>query len=188
MNPRGRPKGENRDSPLWKPPSRKDLAASRGELDLFNIQLLADCKEHIPALSQLWFDELGQKWIPNASIERAQVVYQTHLNKDQLPLTWVAIYQDHPIGMVSLRSNDGIREGLMPWLGSLIIHPDYRRQKIGEKLIEVTKENAKKMGYQTLYLFALDLTIPTWYTKLGWESIGVDQLYHHPVTVMKINL
>src|SRR3990167_9768790 len=34
MNPRGRPNGENRDSPLWKPPSRKDPAASRGELDL----------------------------------------------------------------------------------------------------------------------------------------------------------
>ena len=41
MKPRAKPNGENRPelvegSPLWKPPSRKDPAAFRGELFLLN--------------------------------------------------------------------------------------------------------------------------------------------------------
>jgi hypothetical protein len=44
------------------------------------------------------------------------------------------------------------------------------------------------MGYNILYLLAFDPTIPSWYAKLGWESIGNDELFGHQVTVMSINL
>lgn len=152
------------------------------------IKLLVDCKEHIPLLAELWFNELGKQWIPNTSVERAKQTYETHTNRNKLPLTYVALDENKPIAMASLRDNDGIRDDLTPWLGSLIVHPDYRRQGIGEILIELTKQHAKRLGYKKLYLFALDPTIPTWYTKLDFKEIGTDKLYHHPVTVMEINL
>jgi GNAT superfamily N-acetyltransferase len=152
------------------------------------VQLLAACPQHVPELAKLWFNELGQQWIPNASVERAEQTYMTHLNHDTMPLTYVAVHKGHPIGMVSLRDNDGILEGVTPWLGSLIVNPDYRSQGIGEILIDITKQRAKAMGYNKLYLFALDKTIPDWYAKLGWKYKGMDALYHHPVTVMDIDL
>lgn len=152
------------------------------------IKLLADCKEHLPQLATLWYNEIGKQWIPNASTERALKTYQEHLNSDSLPLTYVVMANDQAIAMGSLRDNDGIREDLTPWLGSLIVHPDYRRKGIGEALIGLIKAEAKQMGHSSLYLLTLDPNIHLWYEQLGWELIGMDKLYHHPVRVMKIDL
>lgn len=154
----------------------------------FKINLLGEHPEYIPALSELWFNELGKQWIPNASVERANQTFQSHLNTDQLPMTFVAVHEGKPIAMASLRDNDGIREDLTPWLGTLIVHPDYRNQGVGELLINITKYCAKSFGFEKIYLLALDKTIPDWYEGLGWKMIGKDKLYHHPVTVMEIDL
>lgn len=151
-------------------------------------KLLADCPEQIPALAQLWLSEIGTSWIPNASLEGAIETYLTHLNRKTMPLTFVALHDGVAVAMASLRDNDGIREDLTPWLGSLIVDPAYRRQGLGEYMIELTIQHAKKLGFAKLYLFALDQTIPEWYQKLGWATIGTDQLYHHPVTVMQLTI
>lgn len=152
------------------------------------IKLLVQCPEHIPSLAQLWFDEIGRHWIPNASLEHAEKTYTAHMNSERLPLTLVAVLNGKPIGMASLRENDGIREDLTPWLGSLIVHPDYRRQGVGEELINLVKDRARQMGFEKLYLLALDPGIPEWYKRLGWTYIDTDKLYHHPVTVMEIEV
>lgn len=151
-------------------------------------ELLADCSHHIPQISELWFKELGQEWVPNASAAKAEKYYSTHLNRDDLPLTWVALSGDQPIAIASLRTEDGIRKDLAPWLGSLVVHPDYRGQGLGEKLIDLIKQQAREMGYEKLYLFTLHPTIPNWYAKLGWKSIAVDKFFNHPVTVMESKL
>jgi predicted N-acetyltransferase YhbS len=153
-----------------------------------DIKLLAQCPQQLKTLAELWYSELGQHWIPNASVERAEKTFQSHLNIDNLPLTFVALNENRAVGMCSLRENDGIREDLTPWLGSLIVAPSHRRQKIGEQLIDRIKQAAKQKGHALLYLFALDASIPTWYETLGWKKIGMDKLYHHPVTVMQIEL
>ncbi|HEV2524083.1 MAG TPA: GNAT family N-acetyltransferase, partial [Gammaproteobacteria bacterium] len=104
------------------------------------------------------------------------------------PMTFVALDNDQPVGMASLRENDGIQPDRTPWLGSLVVDPAYRKQKIGEKLIDVVKQRAALLGYPKLYLLAFDETISTWYTSLGWKSIGTDELFGHSVAVMDINL
>ena len=148
------------------------------------IKLLAECQEYIPQLAVLWYKEISRHWVSNASIDRAEQNLIMHLNLNLMPLTFVALYQEKPIGMVSLRENDGIRPDLTPWLGSLVVDPDHRRCKLGEKLIEVVKNQAKIFGYDKLYLLAFDKTISTWYSKLGWVGVGSDQLFGHPVDVM----
>jgi len=111
-----------------------------------------------------------------------------HMNNEQLPITFVALSNDQPIGMVSLRENDGVQPNRVPWLGSLVVDPMHRNQRVGEQLIEAAKQRAYTLGYQKLYLLAFDPAIPSWYEKLGWTSIGTDQLFGHSVTVMDINL
>lgn len=103
-------------------------------------------------------------------------------------MTFVATSNGKPIGMNSLRKTDGIQPDLTPWLGSLLVHPAYRRCKIGEALINEIKRQALLLGYKKMYLFAFDTTIPNWYKTLGWGKIGTDQMFNHPVTVMSINL
>lgn len=150
----------------------------------FDYQLLADCPEHIPALSQLYFEELGHPWVPGADLARAQASFQEHLHRDTLPLTLVALHGNIPIGMASLRDNDGIRDDLSPWLGSLVVDPDYRRRGVARSLITNILQLAHGMGYAHVYLFALDPTLPAWYNLLGWREIAKDEFRQRPVTVM----
>lgn len=149
---------------------------------------LIDCQEHLPALAELWYKEISRQWVPGASIERAQRQLVEHLNHDKLPLGYVALQDKQAIGMAFLRENDGVRPDLTPWLGSLIVHPQYRRQKLGETLIEQIKTEARDRGYEVLYLLAFDPTIPQWYASLGWQGIGEDRLFGHRIALMKINL
>ncbi len=126
--------------------------------------------------------------MPDVSIERVKQRFVEHLNDESIPLTFIVLFNDKPVGMCSLRENDGIRPDLMPWLGSLVVDPDYQKQGIGKQLINATKEKAKQLGFKQLFLFAFDPTIPEYYQKLGWQKIGIDQFKGHPVTVMEINL
>lgn len=155
---------------------------------MMQIELLADYSEHIPELAKLWYEELSRHWNPQATIEKATQLLINHINKEQLPLAFVAFCDNQPIGMACLRDTDGIRPSDTPWLGSLVVHPNYRGSKVGETLINKVKNVAKSLGYPTLYLLAFDLTLPNWYTRLGWKFTGHDKLLGHPVTVMSIDL
>ena len=155
---------------------------------MIKIDLLKNNPGAIDSLAQIWHQVLGSKWVPDIPIERVKQRFVEHLNYDSIPLTFVALFNDKPVGMCSLRENDGIRPDLMPWLGSLVVAPDYQKQGIGEKLINATKEKAKQLGFEQLFLFAFDPTIPEYYQKLGWQKIGSDQFKEHPVTVMEISL
>ncbi len=155
---------------------------------MIKIDLLKNNPHTIDSLAQIWHQVLGSIWVPDIPIERVKQRFAEHLNDDSIPLTFVAFFNDKPVGMCSLRENDGIRPDLMPWLGSLVVDPDHQKQGIGEILINATKEKAKQLGFEQLFLFAFDLTIPEYYQKLGWQKIGLDHFKDHPVTVMEIGL
>lgn len=103
-------------------------------------------------------------------------------------MAFIAKLKGKAIGMACLRETDGIRPGITPWLGSLVVNPEYRGQQIGEALINAVKDQAKKLGHSTLYLLAFDSIIPDWYARLGWTHIGDDELFGHRVFVMSISL
>jgi predicted N-acetyltransferase YhbS len=152
----------------------------------YTIIPLVNRQEHIPALAELWYEEISRHWAPNASIDKAKQKLVEHLNRDKMPMAFVALRDDQPIGMACLRETDGIRPGVTPWLGSLVVHQKYRGCNVGEALINTVREEAKNLGHKTLYLLAFDPTIPNWYARLGWTRIGDDELFGHRVAVMSI--
>lgn len=46
-------------------------------------------------------------------------------------------------------------------------------------------EFLKHQRWLILHLLAFDPTIPNWYVRLGWTHIGEDELFGHPVAVMR---
>ncbi len=152
------------------------------------IDFLKNHPNVIPELAAIWHQVLGSIWVPDISIEHVIARFQEHLNENQLPLTLVAFCDDKPVGMCSLRDNDGIRPDLTPWLGSLVVHPDYQRVGIALKLINAVKQKAKQLGFNRLYLFAFDPTLPNYYARLGWDKMGMDKFKGHDVTVMEIGI
>ncbi len=152
------------------------------------IDLLKNHPDSISDLAKMWHELLGQQWAPDVKLEDAEQKFRAHLNEDKLPLAFVALEDNQPIGMCALRVTDGVREELKPWLGSLIVDKAYQGRGIGRKLMETVKACAKKMGFNTLYLLTFDATLPQYYQRCGWETIDTDMLNSRPVTVMRISL
>jgi N-acetylglutamate synthase-like GNAT family acetyltransferase len=155
---------------------------------MITIDYLKYQSDSIAELADIWHEVLGQIWIPDVPISRVKENLQNHLNTEQLPLTLVANHENKPVGMCSLRVTDGIRPELTPWLGSLVVSPNYQNQGIAKQLIEKIKEKARELGFKTLYLFAFDPTIPEYYIRLGWCKIDMDEFKGHPVTIMATSL
>ena len=51
--------------------------------------------------------------------------------------------------------------------------------------ITAIKDQAIQLGFEKLYLFTFDPTLPNYYERLGWEKVGMDEFKNHPVTVME---
>ncbi len=155
---------------------------------MITIDYLKHHSDSIPELAKIWHEVLGQIWIPDIPISRVEENLRNHLNTEQLPLTLVANREHKPVGMCSLRINDGILPELTPWLGSLVVSPNYQKQGIARMLIDKIKEKARHMDFKKLYLFAFDPTIPEYYSRFSWRKIGMDEFKGYPVTVMEVML
>ena len=132
------------------------------------IDLLANHPEFIetlaPVASEHW------KTINPAETVKGRIEkYQKHLNRDSLPLAWVAFSEQWVFGIAALRRFDlPDRMDLSPWLGGVFVVPDFRRRGIGEALCKEVELYAKSLeNTQKLFLFTLDLQ--RWYEKMGWK-------------------
>lgn len=155
---------------------------------MITIDYLKHHPQALEQLTQIWHQLLGKIWVPDVPMERVKQRFVEHMQDDQLPLTLVAFNENVPIGMCSLRENDGILPELTPWLGSLVVDPNHQNTGVGRLLVDATKKQAKELNYEILYLFAFDPTIPDYYQRLGWKKRGMDRFKGHVVTVMEIGL
>lgn len=115
--------------------------------------------------------------------------FTEHCNLDEIPFTVLYLSEEGlPLGMASLRLNDGIRPEIGPWLGSVYVDPSVRRLGIGARLVKEIERKAKEIGYDKIYLLTYEETLPNWYLKLGWKEVGEDVCHGNPVTVMEIDL
>lgn len=138
----------------------------------------------IPILANIWHEVLGKIWMPDIGIEEIESLYYEELKQD-MPITYIALYGAIPVGSCTLQLNDDVRPDLGPWIGDLVVDPKYQKQGIGKMLIDVTAKKAKELGFEKIYLFAFDPTIPEYYQRIGWKKIGMDEFKSHPVTVME---
>jgi GNAT superfamily N-acetyltransferase len=111
----------------------------------------------------------------------------------------VAYIGDQIVGSVSIVDNDmpgldlGFTPGPLPpgpWLSTLFVVPEFRRQGIATFLITYCKDYLSSMGYTEAYLFAekpgLEYSL---YGPLGWEIIKrVDYKHYKDLAVMKIKI
>lgn len=155
-------------------------------LNDINIELLKNHAELLPDVAQIGYEYIGKIWVPGMQLEHAIERYIQHLNDSILPLTMVALYNKELIGICSLRENDGIRPDLTPWLGSLVVIPEYQKLGVGKMLIDAIKQKAKIFGFTELFLFAFDAAgTATYYNNIGWKIIGDDNFKNNKVIVME---
>ena len=131
------------------------------------ITYLADHPEFIPELAE----RLVAHWysiVPELTLGARIAKLSAHLNRDVLPIAWVAFEGPVLYGTASLRTYDlEGREDLTPWLGGVFVVAEHRRKGIGAALCQVVDAKACAMGYPEIYLFSTDKQ--AWYRSLGWK-------------------
>lgn len=153
------------------------------------IQFLADNSELVPTLAQWTYDAWSQ-YDPELTVDRATQSLGISQNREKIPLTFVALDGEIPIGMATLKESIRVPGYQMktPWLGSFYVLPEYKNQGVGSALLDAIYAKAKKLGYKTVYLFASDSLIVPWYEKQGWEQFATDTFYGREVTLMRHQL
>ncbi|CAM2778001.1 GNAT family N-acetyltransferase [Legionella worsleiensis] len=154
---------------------------------MITIDLLKNHPASIPRCAEIWHEVLGKIWMPEIVIEEIESLYYEELKPD-MPLTYIALDGEIPVGSCTLELNGGIRPDLGPWIGDLVVDQKYQKQGIGKMLIDAITNKAAELGFQKLYLFTFDPTITDYYTHLGWKKIGMDEFKSNPVTVMEVVL
>src|SRR5437588_9798392 len=116
----------------------------------FRISYLIEHPEYIPQLAQCLFEQwdsiLGDK-TPEARIKKLNA----HMNRDKLPIAWVAHASGQMLGTAALRVNDlEGREDLTPWLGGVFVGSQFRRRGNGAARCATVGAAARSRGIQTL--------------------------------------
>jgi len=149
---------------------------------MLTISLLKDCPQHLPRISFWIFDEWGHL-IQGLTLEQVEARLQEHLNRDSIPLTVVAILDQLPVGTASLTLDDlSSRPDLSPWLASVYVLPEYRKQGIGSQLVSAAEEISQRLGIQKLYLFTPDQEL--FYAGLGWSVLDHTEYRGEQVVIM----
>ena len=154
---------------------------------MITIDLLKNHPASIPRCAEIWHEVLGKIWMPEIEIEEIESLYYEELKPD-MPLTYIALDGETPVGSCTLELNGGIRPDLGPWIGDLVVDPKYQKQGIGKMLINAVNERAKELGFEKLYLFTFDPTITQYYKSLGWKKIGMDKFKSRSVTLMELEI
>ena len=146
------------------------------------ISYLIEHPEYIPQLAQWLFEQwdtiLGEK-TPEVRIEKLKA----HMNRDELPIAWVAHANGQLFGTAALRVHDlEGREDLTPWLGGVFVGPHFRGRGIGAALSARVEDEARSRKTETLYLFTLDKQ--AWYSRLGWTLLAPCVWHERPGDIM----
>ncbi len=137
---------------------------------MIQINLLADHPEFIDTLAP-WVWQHWRALLDQDTLEDRVARFRKHLNRDTLPIAWVAHDGGQVMGTAALRVCDlPGREDLTPWLSGVYVAPQFRQQGIGQALSQaLAREAHSRFGTSQLYLFTLDRQ--AWYAGFGWESI-----------------
>jgi N-acetylglutamate synthase-like GNAT family acetyltransferase len=105
------------------------------------------------------------------------------MNRDKLPIAWVAHANGQLLGTAALRVHDlDGREDLTPWLGGVFVCSPFCRLGIGAALCATVEAEARSQEIETLYLFTLDKQ--AWYSRLGWRVLGPCVWQQRPGDIM----
>ena len=112
------------------------------------ISYLIEHPEYIPQLAQWLFEQWGST-LGEKTPEKRIKKLKAHMNRNKLPIAWVAHANGQLLGTAALRVHDlEGREDLTPWLGGVFVGSHFRRQGIGAALCATVEDEARSRGIQ----------------------------------------
>lgn len=153
------------------------------------LELLKNCPHTIPTLAQWIYEEWSPPYDTSLTKEKLISAFIMRLNDDRIPLTFVVINDDLPIGTISLKNETAPEFSDIPnnsiWMGSLHILPAKRNQGIGHELLKLAQIVAREFGYENLYFYTSNPTNVQWYLNRGASLIEERPFRNHKITLMQ---
>jgi len=148
---------------------------------LMTIIPLADQPKVIPTLARWFHDEWS--CFDGRPVETIAQQLQANLNRDSIPITFLAVSGAALMGTISVELSDlPPRDDLSPWLASLYVAPESRRAGVGSALVRHILEFARVRGFAELYLWTPGS--PEFYARRGWTIFDGMQYARQPITLM----
>ena len=129
---------------------------------------IINIREH-PQWVELAADYFSSKWKVDRQLYLDSIT-DSLTTENPVPRWYLMQRGEDIIGCYGLIENDFmVRDDLCPWLCALYIEPAERRQQLGAKLLAHSRREAKKLGYDKVYLNTDHIG---YYEKYGWSYIG----------------
>lgn len=150
------------------------------------IEYLVDAQERLPELCQWLFDEFDHIY-PGGTLETRTAKMKLRLNRDKPPLTIVAHIDGQTVGTSGLvPANMESHPELSPWLSTVYIASKFRGRGYAHTLIERILEEARRLGFNKLYLWTYKKE--TLYASMGWKLELREQYKGVNASVMSYDL
>ena len=130
----------------------------------------------------MFFDEWHQ--FDGRSREEIEAQLSGNLNRDRLPITFVAHQDAVLLGTVSLDLTDFLpMDHLSPWLASLYVDAPFRGRGVGRALVGHLQDFASSRGIGPLHLWTPGST--QLYLHCGWTVFASANYGGQPVTILR---
>lgn len=147
---------------------------------------LSDASEFLPVIANWHHAEWGHLH-PGRTVGDLIAEMSEYLGNADVPVMYVAVDNGQPLATSSLIAHDmDNHPELTPWLANVYVHPGYRGQGLGKRMIDAVMEQARRLGLKRLYLFTTDQE--NYYRRQGWCSYGREDYKGDVVTIMFYDL
>lgn len=156
-----------------------------------HLALLKNYPQVIPTLADWLYDT----WHPyDTSLTREKLIhsFEARLNSDQIPITFVILENNKPIGLVSLKRqtspelSDFSKDSL--WMGGLQVIEEKQNQGLGQELLRFAANMARLQGLEKLHFYTSDPSKVAWYLKRGAQILEKRPFRNHTITIMYLPL
>lgn len=143
--------------------------------------------EHEPQLIPIVAGWLYEEWgrhLPDGSVARAERLLRAAPDDRDLPVSLIALHDGAPVGVARLIVDDmETRPDLSPWLASVFVLNEMRGQGIGSTLCHQVTDEARRLGFSSLYLFTPDRE--AFYARQGWDAMERTVYREKNVVIMR---
>ena len=139
--------------------------------------LLIDHDEVLSDLVDLFESEWADWYNPRGASARADLTER--LERSRLPLGIVGFVDGALAGTCALTVSSGGLTERSPWLGGLLVEPQWRRRGVGLALLARAKVEARRLGFARLH--ALTAEARELFERDGWrlaENVEVGGVWH----------
>ena len=144
---------------------------------------LKDEPEHISLLAKWHHREWSYLNPGKTEAQRAEKM-KCYLGDNFVPSTYLLKNGSSIIGSAAVIESDmDTHSELTPWLASVYVHPDYREQGAGSKLVQYVMDQCKRNAIKTFYLFTPGQA--KFYERLGWKTLKTEEYRGTLVTIMR---